>query len=457
LWQVERLVALGLISLWGLWWVESARRDVLVCGAWTTVPALTFLAGDFKAHIDHVARIAAAGIDPYRKTGDFFCELYPYPPMIARAFSWVTWFDSRTASLVWLSVLALIFVTAGVWAGRVRRALGLVAFPSAVAVAAVLFSTPALLAMERGQCDPIVIPALLLAAWLLNHRRRGAFWFEIAAGGLLGVTAWIKYYPGVAAVALVALGRRRGLAAFVVVAGLIGVVDRDGVIQSIRNGQKVHVVLGDKIPIVHGTKHSIVENWPRLGVVRRDGLARRVPGAWAAAAVLIPAIFGVSRAMARASVSAPRPGPGPGPLIGPYLLWLAVAATFGMPYALDYNLVPLVVVILAVYDRRDRWPARVVVGLSLLAWEPIRAPVGGEILFVLKVAALLASGACLAARAAERAATTEPPRAGNASHVFRPRLASKHTAPTPPRDQVRGPASGCVDGFATEFRRPSQP
>ena len=393
LWQVARVAALGLIGLWGLWWVESARRDGLVHAEWTWVPALPNLAGDFKAHIDHVSRLVAAGIDPYRKTDDLFCVLYPYPPMIARVFSWVTLFDSRTAALVWLSVLALIFVTAGLWAGRVRRVLGLAEIPVAVAVAAVLFSAPSLLAMERGQCDPMVIPALLLAAWLLG-RRRGEFWPEVAAGGLLGATAWIKYYPGLASVALVALGRRRGLAAFVVVAGLIGVVDREGVVQSIRNGQKVQAVLGDKVPFVHEMKHSIVETWPVLKMVRRDHLARQVPGTLAAAAVLIPAVFGVSRALARA--------PAPGPLIGPYLLWLAAAGTFGMPYALDYNLVPLVIVILAVCDRRDRWPVRALLGLSLLALEPIRLPLGGEILFMLKVVALLASGACLAARAAER-------------------------------------------------------
>ena len=441
LWQVGRIVALGLIGLWGLWWAESARRNVLVHAAWTSVPALPVLAGDFKAHIDHVARIAAAGIDPYRKTDDLFCVLYPYPPMIARTFSWVTLFDSRTAARIWQSTLALIFVTAGLWAGRVRRALGLAEIPRAVAVAAVLFGAPSLLAMERGQCDPIVIPALLVAAWLLK-RRRGEFWPEVAAGGLLGGTAWIKYYPGLAAVALVALGRRRGLAAFVVVAGLIGVVDREGVAQSIRNGEKIQAVLGNVVPFVHESKHSIVEAWPALELVRRDRLARQVPGTLAAAAVLIPAVFVVSRAIARASA--------PGPLIGPHLLWLAAAGTFGMPYALDYNLVPLGIVILAVCDRRDRWPLRAMLGLSLLAWVPIRAPVGGEILFVLKVAALLASGACLAARAVEHAAETEPPEAENASRVYRPHFAAKRTALTP-RNQVHQRASDRVDGIPTEM------
>src|SRR5205823_798342 len=59
--------ALGLIGLWVAWWVASARRDHLVLGRLTWVPTLPVLAGDFRVHIDHAARLQAAGLDPYRQ------------------------------------------------------------------------------------------------------------------------------------------------------------------------------------------------------------------------------------------------------------------------------------------------------------------------------------------------------------------------------------------------------
>ena len=87
--------------------------------------------------------------------------------------------------------------------------------------------------MERGQCDPVVIPALLAVAWLLRGR---AAWRELAAGAVLALAAWVKYYPGLAVVAFPALGRWRGLATFVAVAGLIGAYDFTDFKRSVDNG-----------------------------------------------------------------------------------------------------------------------------------------------------------------------------------------------------------------------------
>ena len=76
----------------------STAGDRLDVGLTLWTPSLPFLAGDFKVHIDHVARIQAAGIDPYHDTDDRICAIYPYPPMLGRLFAWVTWFETLTAA-----------------------------------------------------------------------------------------------------------------------------------------------------------------------------------------------------------------------------------------------------------------------------------------------------------------------------------------------------------------------
>ncbi len=97
----------------------------------------------------------------------------------------------------------MILAAGGVAAWRTRRELGIDSIPPSLIVAAILYCTPAVFAVERGQADPMIIPAIIASAWLL---RRGA-WAEVTAGGLLGLTAWIKYYPGLVVVVLIALGK----------------------------------------------------------------------------------------------------------------------------------------------------------------------------------------------------------------------------------------------------------
>ena len=80
---------------------------------------------------------------------------------------------------------------------------------------------PVLFAVERGQADPLVIVPIIVAAWLL---RRCATWADLACGATLGATAWLKYYPGLCVGPWpIALNRKKLLAAFVVVAALIGI------------------------------------------------------------------------------------------------------------------------------------------------------------------------------------------------------------------------------------------
>jgi hypothetical protein len=383
------VVGLGLIGLWVWLWVESAREDHLALGQSTWVPALSFLAGDFKVHIDHVARIQAAGIDPYHKFDDWVCGLYPYPPMIGRIFHWVVLFDPLTASRVWQAAIGSFLAAGCLVAWRTRRELRLDPIPLALMVGVVLFSSPALFVMERAQCDPLIIVPMIAATWLLR-RKNG--WADLVAGGVLGFTAWVKYYPGLAVVALISLGRGKAVAAFVVVAGLIGIVDYEGFRESVERGKQTMIAMTGPHRAVHSMKHSIVENWELFDFVKNNALVK-IPGIVVAAALLLPAVVWVSRKVAKSADS--------GAVLFPYLLWLVAVATFGMPYSIDYNLTALPIATLAVWDRRDRTWIHLAIVASMVWSQPFWLPIDGQILLVLKLGAIYAVGAAIAARASE--------------------------------------------------------
>jgi hypothetical protein len=383
-------LGVGLLVVWVAWVVESVRRDRLVCGRSTWVTALPFLAGDFRVSIDHVARLYARGADPYHMADtDWICAVYPYPPVVTRAFAWVSLLDAPVSAWVWLAGLAVILAGGAVGSWATRRELGLTPIPLPVVAAAVAFCTATVMAVERGQCDPLAIPAMGAAAWLL---RRGTPGRDLAAGGILGLTAWLKYYPGLAALALLPLGRRRAFAAFVAVAGLIGVVDRAEVALSMRAGRAAAGQVIHSGPTFSPTGHSVAECWPKLWC--RTGRPWRyfakVPGPVVAAALLLPAAALVSRRVGRAT--------DPGPLVWPLFLWLTALATFGLPVSNDYNLVPLPLAALAVWDRRDRPVVHAATALLLPWWQPFALPIDGRVLFLTKLAGLYAVGASLAAR-----------------------------------------------------------
>jgi hypothetical protein len=383
-----------LIACWLAWWVQSLRQDSLVLGVRTWVPTLPFLAGDFRVHIDHVTRLYTSGVNPYLQADDWVCAAFPYPPMVLRLFFWLSFVSTAAATRIWLTALAVIFALGAFGAWRTRRDLGLAPVSLVLVTAAVLYSTPVLMALERGQCDPLVIPALLVAAGLL---RRQAPWPETVAGALLGASAWLKYYPGAAAVGLLACRRPRALAAFVAVVGLVGVVDRHEIQRAIENGQAIAQLVPRRHPI-HPLRHSIVEDWSSLGLVRRSRPLRQIPPPLAAACLLVPAVAVLGRRLART------PAAHHGPLIFPMFLWLTAAATYAMPYSNDYNLTTLPLAALCVWDRRDPWSVHLGMLLLVLWWQPLALPVPGEAVFLIKLAALYAVGLSLMGRIGEAVA-----------------------------------------------------
>ena len=156
----------------------------MILARWTWVPPLAFLAGDFKVHIEHVARLQAEGGRPVSQGGRLGLRLVPLPadgrPVV------------RLGEVAGPGVgreglargqVALLFVAGAIEAWRARRALGLAEIPPAWVVVGVLYAAPTLFAMERGQSDPLVLLPLIVASWLLA---RGTSWAEFAAGIVLG-------------------------------------------------------------------------------------------------------------------------------------------------------------------------------------------------------------------------------------------------------------------------------
>ena len=151
--RVTSALAWLLLTLWGVWWALAVWWGALPGASVTWIPALPVLAADFQS-IDHVARLFVAGHEPTRLTGDWVCMLYPYPPVVNRAFGWVALVSTSTATRLWLAALSAIYVGGAVAAWKARGALRLPTLPLAAIVAALVYSSPALLAMEGGRSTP---------------------------------------------------------------------------------------------------------------------------------------------------------------------------------------------------------------------------------------------------------------------------------------------------------------
>lgn len=374
---------------WCAWWGLSLSRNRLALGEWAWFEALPFLSGDFTVSIDHVARVRAAGLDPY--AADWVCRRYPYPPLVTASFRWVTLFRPGTALAIWTVALAVIFSGSAWAAWRARRRLGLVEIPGTVAIAAVLFSSPVVLAMERGQCDALVLPLIGLGAWLLGRGRHGSDW---AAGGVFGLAAWHKYYPGIVLLGLLGFRRTRAVAGFVLVGLAVGLADPVGVVDALSNAHHAVPALPLRYPAqIHHAGHSLTTFWRPLWAGTPLAFLKAVPGAVGACALVVPFVVQVTRRVGRTGDAAR--------LAFPLCLWLVAAGTFLTPAAIDYNLVFLPLAALAVWDVRDRPMANLLMALSLVALQPLMGPVSGRVLFLFKLAGLAATGLCLARRADE--------------------------------------------------------
>jgi hypothetical protein len=286
----------------------------------------------------------------------------------------------------------------GVWSAcRARRELNLQPVPLALALAVVLFSTPVLYALERGNFDLLVLAPLLVAVWAL--RERG--WLRDGVAGLcLAYAAGIKVYPALLILGLVPLRRPRALA-LCGVAGALLLLFHFGDYGAFRANAAELVAQNDPriTRFMNGTMHSLSATWPLLVEPLGSTLLGRLPGMVAALLILGPIIGWVSWRLFRC--------PEPSRAILPYFLWMTAAATFFPPVANDYSLVFLPLATVATWDRRDPAPVHMLMGLTLLWWQPWQLDVGARVIILSKVAALWAVGVSLSYRIREQSQVVE--------------------------------------------------
>ena len=381
-----------LLAFWCIWWCVSFYHQELYAGKHLWFPP--FFGADFYNHVDWPVRIWWNGGDPYADKVHFF----NYPPSEMRLFAWVNLMTPQTALMVWLVVMTMIITAAAWMASRWRRLLSLGEIPPLVAVMLILFSTPVLYAMERGQYDPLSLLFILAALPLLNHQSKGA---QFLAGAVLCLAPWVKVYPGLIFVGLIGLRCWRALAGFVVAGMAIAITflvlysgEMHGflvnTVQHIQFWEGLALWLGESqtwnhplalmlASLWHGTQFS----W--LGLL---------PGKIMAAIILLPPLVWVTYHIYRC--------PARNALTYPYLLWVVALATFVPQVSNDYNLCFLPLAVLAAWDRRDPWLVHVAIALLFIWWQPVRIPIGGRLLFLFKLLGLGAMAFCLVVRAREQ-------------------------------------------------------
>ena len=402
-----------LLGVWALWWGLSFSNHVLVFGAKTLVPAWYVLGLDlFHNYFGSLAWLS--GRDPYLVPFGDNRGLYAYPPIVLPLFGWSAWVSFSTAAIIFACCIAAVTTIATTLSLHFRRSAGLMALPAPLSVGAVLLSLPVIFAMERGQCDALVLLLLLIAAFAMV-RDKGLGW-ELVAGIALAVALWIKIYPAALLLAPLALRRYRVFAIALLATGAIGAASMGLTLEWIDNlrggqGERVGPIMevknwlsasGSRAPLhlsfndlLLSCAHSLTTYWPlfwgRLGVT----WLAQVPGFLCAGLVLgPPTLFGCYRLFrARAE----------GWIAYPFLLWLALLATFLMPLSYDYNMLYFPVLIVAVWNRRDPWWVQALLLPALLWWQPINLnlPLQADLLNIAKLVSLAGVTACLLRRIAE--------------------------------------------------------
>jgi hypothetical protein len=353
-------------------------------GTW--VNSNSILGGDFLANY-RAARAWLAGINPYLEPfGD--PAPYLYAPILFRLFAWCHFFDARSAVFLWMVALVAMSSFGAVASWRARRALALSAVPLPFVLGAVLCSFPITFALERGNCDLLVLLLLVPAACALRQR---SAWRDVVAGACLGLAPWIKVYAAFLVLSLPALRRWRALAFFALCFAAIWLIDIEGVHQFRRNVREY--VKFYNIGFAYGG-HMFTTWWGPLWRDTPLDWLGQLPGIIGAAAALFPLAFWVSLRVRWCS--------DPSVLIYPYLLWLTALATFLAPVSSDYNLFFLPLASLALWDRRDSPFVHALMMLMVLWWQPLRLEIGPRLFFLFKLAGLLAVALSLLARCREQ-------------------------------------------------------
>ena len=381
-----------MIACWWIWWAFNIEQRQLIGHAHLWVPTNWGLGigCDFYNHVDHPARIWWNEGDPYADRVKFF----PYPPSEMRLFFWVNYFSPRTALTIWLIAMAAILAAAARKASLWRRRLDLEEIPPVVAVALILFSFPALFAIERGQIDPLSLLFLLAALPLLHHSSK---WSSYLAGVLLCLTPWVKAYPGLIFIGLIGLKRWRALAAFCFTGMVIAAYFLfTGEMQNFLANNAEHIQRAENLALamsgtLHPWTHPLSTGLASLWLGTKFGGLGLLPAKMLSGTLLLSALAWVTYHIYKC--------PEKQNLTYPYLLWIISLATFFPPISNDYNLVFLPLAVIAVWSRHDPVPVQAAMASLLIWWQPFLLPINGNLLLGIKVIGLGAVAVCLVIRA----------------------------------------------------------
>jgi hypothetical protein len=216
LWRAARVAGFVAIALWVAWWGHAIYGLYLVGDKYTQV-RLPMFGADFWSQSDYAARLFAKGIDPYASRG----HLFHYPPIVIRLFLWTPHFPVETALRIWVVFLILLIVLGTLAAVKARRRFAVGQLPASLAIALVLFSSPVIFQLERANFDLITLAAILIALPLFRRETAAT---DFLAGCVLAVGPWVKLYPGLMSLGLLALRRWKALAGFVVAGAVIGLL-----------------------------------------------------------------------------------------------------------------------------------------------------------------------------------------------------------------------------------------
>lgn len=373
------LGALGvaLLLVWGVWWGLSLQQGNLLHAEQTSIHIPAF-GVDFYRNTELPTRIWLRGENPYADKE----LLFAYPPIVTRLFSWVYLFTPPQALVVWVICLALIAASAALLAASWRKALDLPPIPASLAVALILFSAPVLFAMERSNYDLLIVP-FLLGGLALGEKTSPTC--KTIGGMLIAIAIWMKLYPALLLIGLFAARRFRTLAWTVFWLVIIGLSDLAELAQFAAS-TKIHIshamaaaAPGNFVPCAWN--HSLSLSWPALFAHTPLRFFTGNMGAWG---IIGGLIWWVSLHVWRARDIAKA-------LLAPYLLWIVAAATFVPPVSNDYNLAPLVLAFLALWQGRR--PLNYLVLLVLAFWwQPIGLPIPGKEMFFIKLFGLMGTG-----------------------------------------------------------------
>jgi hypothetical protein len=380
----EAVLGWLLLVCWLIWWISNLIHGRTADGGLTWIhPSFGV---DFANHVDKGVRTWMVGGDPYAERH----LLYPYPPIVLRLFAWV-WLTSTDVSVrIWMSCAALFAVIGALAAIHTRRQLGLATISASLAISAVLFSFPVLFALDRANYDLLIVPLVVCAVGLM---RRNTATADVIAGLLLAIAIWSKLYPGLLVLGMFALRRWR-LAIWLALFGLlIGLADPPQLMRFLANN-KIQMdtawALARAFPTLLPWNHPLPPGWQSLWAGTPLAF---LPGELGTALLLGVPLVWVSYDVYRCSH--------PDRLCMPYLLWLVALGSFVPPVANDYSLTPLVLAVLMIWNREDRWFVHAAFAALILWWQPLALPLPGRVYLFIKLAALMAVGQSLVAHAAK--------------------------------------------------------